>query len=513
MCYNFAKYLEGVMNERKELFFQRMEEQELALTFDDVRLRTRHSKVAAPEVDLSSRFSQNVDLKVPIVSAAMDTVTESAMAIAMAKLGGIGVIHSAMSVKQQGKEVRRVKYHLSGLIEEPIYFSQDRTLESIENECRDKNFNFRSFPILNGDGQLAGLLTGHHFKYTRDKSISHAEERMTPVSEMVIAEPKTDMHAAYELMVEREVGALVLAGADLKVAGMYIWSDVERLVEGNPNQYNLDSRGRLRVAAAVPTDPEEAIARIDAMFSYLDVAVINSAQGDSRFAVDTLIACKEKYHSTGPDIAIGNISEGESAEMLANHGTDGILAGQGPGSICTTRRETGIGMPQVSAVYDCIKGVDRSRRDVPVCADGGLKDPGDIPIALAAGASSVMMGSMLAGTKETPGEITLDETGRPVKQYRGMASPSALKDSAASRKRYDAEGVPGKPLAEGVESTKPYVGSVVDVMDLYTKALRRAMSYVGAPNVKALREEVLLRRITSSGLRESHPHDVKVVSK
>jgi IMP dehydrogenase len=500
------------MNARKELFFQRMEDQELALTFDDVRMRTRRSHVAAPDVDLTSRFTRNVELKVPIVSAAMDTVTESEMAIAMAKLGGLGVIHSGLSVKDQGKEVRRVKYHLSGLIEEPIYFSQDRTLESIEKECQERQFSFRSFPILDSDGKLSGLLTGHHFKYTRDKSITTAEDRMTPVENLVIGGPETDINQAYEIMMQREIGALVLANADLKIAGMLIWSDVERLINGNPNQYNLDAKGRLIVAAAVPTDPEEAIERIDAMWGYIDAAVINSAQGDSDFALETLIACKEKYGDR-LDIAVGNISEGESSEELANNGCDGNLTGQGPGSICTTRRETGIGMPQVTAVYDCVKGIERSGKDIPDCADGGLKEPGDIPIALAAGAESVMMGNMLAGTKETPGEITLDENGHPVKRYRGMGSESALRDNASSRKRYSTEGSVGKPLAEGVESTKPYIGSVVDVMDLYTKALRRAMSYVGAPNIKTLRNEVLLKRITSSGLRESHPHDVKVTNK
>jgi IMP dehydrogenase len=500
------------MNSRKELFFQRMDEQELALTFDDVRMRTRQSHVAAPDVDLSSRFTKNVDLKVPIVSAAMDTVTESDMAIAMAKLGGIGVIHSGLDIKNQGKEVRRVKYHLSGLIEEPITFSEDRTLESIENECRKKNFSFRSFPLLNSDGKLSGILTGHHFKYTRDKSVTEARQRMTPVEEMVIAQPETDINEAYEIMMSREIGALVLANANREVAGMLIWSDVERIINGYPNQYNHDSKGRLRVAAAVPTDPEEAIERIDAMLGYIDAAVINSAQGDSDFALKTLKATKEKFNGQ-LDIAIGNVSEGDSSEELANNGSDGNLVGQGPGSICTTRRETGIGMPQVTAVYDCVKGVERSGRDIPVIADGGLKEPGDIPIAIASGAESVMMGNMLAGTKETPGEITLDEKGHPVKSYRGMGSESALRENASSRKRYSTERTIGKPLAEGVDSTKPYVGSVVDVMDLYVKALRRAMSYVGAPDISTLREEVLIKRITGSGLRESHPHDVKVISK
>jgi IMP dehydrogenase len=500
------------MNSRKELFFQRMEEQELALTFDDVRMRTRRSHVAAPDVDLSSRFTKNVDLKVPIVSAAMDTVTESEMAIAMAKLGGIGVIHSGLDIKSQGKEVRRVKYHLSGLIEEPIAFSQNRTLESIENECRDRNFTFRSFPILDGEGRLAGLITGHHFKYTKDKSTTQAGDRMTPVEDLVIAEPETDINKAHEIMMQREIGALVLANANRELSGMLIWSDVERVINGNPDQYNLDAKGRLRVAAAVPTDPEEAIERIDAMWGYIDVALINSAQGDSDFALQTLIATKEKYGDR-LDIAIGNISEGESAYELANYGADGILGGQGPGSICTTRRETGIGMPQVTATYDLVKGVEKSFKDVPICVDGGLRDPGDIPIAIASGGESTMVANMVSGTKETPGEITLDENGRPVKLLRGMGSPSALRDNASSRKRYSTEGTQGKPLAEGVESYVPYRGSVVDVVDLYVKALRRAMSYVGALNIATLRNEVLLRRITNSGLRESHPHDVKIINK
>jgi IMP dehydrogenase len=495
----------------KEAFFQDMAEQGLALTFDDVRLRTSSGRDAPPpeSVDVSSRFSRNVELKVPFVSAAMDTVTTADMAIAMAKLGGIGVIHAGLSIEGQKNEVRRVKYHLSGLIEKPVGFEQTRSLESILNECAERKLDFRTFPIIDSDHRFAGLLTQNDFDFSEDLSLT-ASEVMTPASEVTTAPGIIPVEEAYNLMVKNKKKTLPLLDEQEKIAGLYVFSDVSRIVRGDAAQYNVDSRGRLRVAAAVPTG-REAVERVEEMMGatgqFLDVVVIDTADGDSYYAFKTLEMIKNEFPDL--DVVIGNISEGESAKELAEAGADGIKVGQGPGSICTTRIETGIGMPQVTAVYESVRAVEKY--GVPICADGGIRNHGDISFAIAAGAHSVMMGSVLAGTKETPGEIIVLDSGARVKVYRGMGSPSAMRDSAASRKRYDENGI-GESLAEGVESHVPYKGSVVEIVDLCVKALRKSMKYVKAPDIESHRQNTRFRRITNAGLNESHPHDVKVIT-
>lgn len=501
----------------KERFFQTMEDQGLALTFDDVRLRTRRSLVSPQEVDVASTFSPNVELKVPIVSAAMDTVTESEMAISMAKLGGLGVIHAGLSIENQRKEARRVKLHLNGLIEQPISLAQDRSVESVLNECEERKFDFRTFPIVDSEKKLVGMLTKNDFDFCEDNSES-VGKIMTPIAEITSAPAGTDIETAYEIMEETKKKTLPLIKEDGTVGGLYVLSDVLRIVRDNPESYNLDGNGRLKVAAAVPTDPEEALERIKAMESYIDVVVIDTAQGDSMYAFDTLEKIIDKMCDTTKqakegfadlDIVVGNVSDGESARMLAEEGADGIKVGQGPGSICTTRPETGIGTPQVTAVYECAQAT-KEFGDVSICADGGLVYPGDVSIAIAAGADSVMLGGMLSGAKETPGEV-ITRDGKLMKMYRGMGSPSALRDSAASRQRYSTGNV-GKPLAEGVEKYVSYRGPVADSMDHYVKALRKSMSYVGAPDIKTHREETRFWRITNAGLNESHPHDIKGVN-
>lgn len=492
----------------KQEFFEAMDAQGIALTYDDVRLRTAPSEVAPNEVDLTSRFSTNVELKVPMVSAAMDTVTESSMAIAMAKLGGLGIVHAGLSVEEQRTKVRRVKLHLNGLIEKPVTARNNQTLAEVLEDCERRRFDFRTFPVVDENDRMIGILTQSDFDFSEDLHADTAGKVMKPLHEVITAQAGLELPGAYEVMKGTKKKMLPLLDSDGKIAGMYILSDVLRIARDNPRQYNLDENGQLRVGAAVPTDPDEAVERINAMDGYIDVAVIDTAQGDSKYARATLKRLKEEF--TDIDIVIGNISEGVSARMLAELGADGIKVGQGPGSICTTRIETGIGCPQVTAVYECVRAIREAGLVVPVCADGGINNAGDIPIAIAAGAHSVMMGSKLAGTKEAPGETELID-GQLVKLYRGMGSPSALRDSAASRKRYSISGA-GKPLAEGVESYIPFKGSVVEPMDHYIKGLRKSMSYVGATNIEAHRLNTGLRRITNAGVRESHPHDVRVIS-
>jgi IMP dehydrogenase len=495
------------MSLEKDVFFSVMAESGLALTFDDVRLDAGRSHVGARDVDTRSRFSKNVSLRTPIASAAMDTVTTASMAIAMAKLGGIGVIHAGLSPERQRDEVRKVKLALNGRIDKPITVNMNDTLDDVLAMCRLRDFDFRTFPVLDTEGKFVGLLTQNDFDFARGKSTLTVKDVMTPSTKVNTAGKETDVSQAYELMRRLKKKTLPLIDKDKTVQGMYVLSDVLRSVHGNPQQYNLDEAGRLRVAAAVPTD-SGALERIRLMSNHLDVVVIDTAQGDSDFAFETLIQIKKEFPQL--DVVVGNISNAESARELAQAGADGIKVGQGPGSICTTRIETGIGCPQVTAVYECAEAVKEF--DIPVCADGGITNPGDISIAIAAGASSVMMGSKLAGTKETPGEIITNDQGQLVKLYRGMGSPSAMEDSEASRKRYGTDGTKGVPLSEGVESYIPYRGSVVEMMDHYIKALRKSMSYVGSPDIETHRTNTRFIRITGAGYRESRPHDVAVIT-
>ncbi len=495
------------MSLSREAFFQSMEQQGLALTFDDVRLETGRSHVATSEVDTSSKFSRGLELAVPLVSAAMDTVTTSDMAIAMAKLGGLGVLHAGLSPEQQGKEARRVKHELNGLIHKPITVQESSTLGEVLELCDRRKFNFRTFPVTNDRDQFVGLLTQNDFDFSLGENDARIKEVMTPAFEVVTGTPGISVQEAFGLMKENKKKTLPLVDKDGHVKGMYVLSDVVRLLSGNPEQYNLDDQGRLVVAAAVPTD-EGALERIEAMNGYVDAIVIDSAQGDSDFAFSTLRLIKNSHPKL--EVVVGNISNGDSAKMLVDAGADGIKVGQGPGSICTTRIETGIGTPQVTAVYECVKAIQGS--GVPVCADGGIVNRGDVPIAIAAGASSVMMGSQLAGTKEAPGEV-VTVSGQMVKKYRGMGSASAMKDSEASRKRYGTDGSKGTPLPEGVESYVPYKGPVDEVVDLIVKALRKSMSYVGSKDIEAHRTQTRFYRVTNAGMSESRPHDVTVIQK
>lgn len=487
----------------KTQFFRHLNDQGLALTYDDVRMRPAASKVTAGEVNIKSRFSRNVELKVPLVSAAMDTVTESAMAIALAKRGGIGVIHSALSIEKQKEEVRRVKLHLNALVEHPISVIQSQKISEVLSMCADKKFEFRTFPVLDKNDKFVGLITQNDFDFAGPKDL--IKDVMTPKNEVIMATAGTTIFKAHSLMKKNKKKTLPLINKDGTVAGLYVFSDVNRVTNSDFELYNLDKNGHLRVAAAVPTD-DEALERVEAMKEYLDVVVIDTAQGDSRFAFETLKKLKKAYPKI--DVVVGNVSSGESARLLAEAGADGIKVGQGPGSICTTRIETGIGVPQVTAVYECARAVEKF--NVPVCADGGITNPGDVPVAIAAGADCVMMGSKFAGTTETPGEIITLQSGARVKLFRGMGSPSAIRDNSSSRKRYGDD--PSTiPLAEGVESYVPDRGPVSEVIDHYVKALRKGMAYVGAKDFKDHHKNTNFVRITGSGLRESHPHDVDVI--
>jgi IMP dehydrogenase len=484
----------------KDAFFEKIEKLGEALTFDDVRLRSGYSEVMPDDVNLESKFTKNVPLKIPIVSAAMDTVTEHEMAIGMAKLGGIGVLHKNLDPERQAKEVAKVKFHLNGFIEKPIFVSEDDTIGDIFRRREDKGYTFHTFPVVNLSGKVIGIISKNDFDFCSDLSLT-AKEIMTKC--VITAKAGIGLKEAYDMMRQAKKKSLPLVNVKGELAGMYTFNDVNRIVSKSQHNYNVDASGQLRVAAAVGVNDFDRAKILIA--NNVDALVIDTAHGDTASVIKTLKEMKKKFDI---DVAVGNISEPDSARRLLEAGADGIKVGQGPGSICTTRIIAGIGSPQVSAIYKCARVADEF--NVPVCADGGLKHSGDIPIAIGAGANSVMMGGMLAGTKEAPGEVIFVD-GRQWKAYRGMGSIGAMETNKGSRERYG-QIATGKNelIAEGVEGMKPYKGDLEAVLFQYVGGLKRGMGYVGAAHINELRDKADFLKITPAGRAESHPHDIHI---
>jgi IMP dehydrogenase len=470
---------------------------DVALTFDDVLLAPRHSFVHPKEVITASRFTRGITLNVPLVSAAMDTVTESEMAIAMARAGGIGVIHKNMSIDRHAAEVDRVKRSESGMILNPIRLSPDATLrEAVALMAR---FKISGLPIVDADGRLVGILTNRDLQFERrlDRPIRDA---MTSAG-LVTAPLGTDLDAAERLMGEHRIEKLPVVDEAGFLKGLITVKDIHKRRQ-YPNA-NKDQHGRLRVAAALGAGGDyldRARALVDAG---VDVLVIDTAHGHS----DGVLRATDAVRQAFPDVqlVVGNVASREGAACLVERGVDAVKVGVGPGSICTTRVVTGVGVPQLTAVFDAVEGAG----DIPVIADGGIKYSGDIVKALAAGASSVMMGSMLAGTEESPGESFLLE-GRRFKMIRGMGSLSAMQDGSADRYFQEGEMSARKLVPEGIEGRVPYKGPVGDVLFQMVGGLRSGMGYVGCASIDALRTDSQFVRITAAGLRESHPHDVTI---
>jgi len=488
-----------------DAFFQKMEADGMALAFKDVRLKSGYSQVLPPEVSVRTQFSRKVTLNSPVVSAAMDTVTESTMAIAMAKAGGIGVIHRKFATPaQQAEEVERVKLYLNAIISKPICVYEDDTIETIESLREEKMYSFQSFPVLNRQGRLIGLLTRNDFDLCQNVCLP-AREAMT--QKLITAPVGTTLVQAYALMIKEKKKVLPITDTEGKVTGMYIFSDVKRVMEGNSQSYNIDSAGHLRVAAAIGTG-DSALGRATLLANAsVDVIVIDTAHGDSKPVFETLKEIKRAFPDI--DVVVGNVSEGASAKRLVDAGADGIKVGQGSGSICTTRMVAGIGCPQVTAIYNCAKAIQDS--GVPVCADGGIEYSGDITVAIGAGAHSVMLGNLLAGTEETPGEIiTIDDMR--YKHYRGMGSLGVMIESRESRNRYGQTNLgKDKLVPEGVEGAVPCKGPVEKSLYQYVGGLRSGMGYVGARTIEELQEKADFYRISSAGLAESHPHNIRIV--
>ncbi len=484
-------------------FFGKMDKLGLALSYGDVRLKTQHSDIVPADAVLKTRFSKNVTLNCPLISSPMDTVTEHRMAIAMAKQGGIGIIHRSLSPKEQAREVGKVKFHLNGLIKKPITVDTAMTISDVEKIIQSKHYNFQSFPVINKNDKLLGILTGTDFDFCIDQQKTVSEIMSKKI---VTAQGEISIENAFKFMQENRKKTLPLIDKNGKLIGLYIFSDVKRIMTDGSAVYNLDRNGNLRVGAAVGTG-EDTLERVELLTKKkVDVIVIDTAHGDSKKVLDTLKKLKKRYSKL--DVVVGNVSEAESAKKLSKAGADGIKVGQGPGSICTTRVIAGIGCPQATAVYNCAKALRSS--NVPLCADGGIKYSGDITIALGAGADSVMLGNLLAGTEESPGETIMTPNG-PVKRYRGMGSLGAMEESQASRERYgQTKNEQQKLVPEGVEGIIPFRGKVGDTIDQLLGGLRSGMGYIGAKNIQQLKENADFYRISGSGLNESHPHDIKI---
>ena len=469
---------------------------DVALTFDDVLLSPRRSTVHPKDVSTASRFTREITLNVPFASAAMDTVTESEMAMAMARAGGIGVIHKNMSIDRQAAEVDRVKRSESGMIMNPITLTPEATLR--EAVALMSRFKISGVPVVDRDGKLVGIITNRDLQFERnlDQLLSNA---MTSQG-LVTAPVGTTLEEAERILGKNRIEKLPVVDEAGMLRGLITVKDIHKRREF-PNA-NKDQHGRLRVAAAIGAVNymDRARALVDAG---VDVLIIDTAHGHSEGVLESAAAVREAFPQI--QLVAGNIATRAGAAALVERGVDAVKVGVGPGSICTTRVVTGVGVPQLTAIFDAVAGAG----DVPVIADGGIKYSGDIVKALAAGASSVMMGSMLAGTEESPGESILLE-GRRFKTIRGMGSLAAMQDGSADRYFQEGELSPRKLVPEGIEGRVPYKGPASDVIFQMVGGLRSGMGYVGCGSIDELRTQAEFLRITAAGLRESHPHDVTI---
>ncbi len=469
----------------------------LALTFDDVLLVPRHSTVHPRQVSVKTRLTRTITLNIPLVSAAMDTVTEAEMAIAMARYGGIGVVHKNMSIEKQAAEIDRVKRSESGMILNPITLTADRPLREAASAMA--RFRISGVPIVDEAGRLVGIITNRDLQFERNLD-QPIREVMTK-DKLITAPVGTGLDEAERILAKHRIEKLPVVDSAGLLKGLITVKDIFKRKQFPDS--NKDQHGRLRVAAAVGGTPEAKIRAKALLDAGADAIIIDSAHGHSEGVLQTVSLLREAF----PDAQLiaGNVATESAARELVRRGVDAVKVGVGPGSICTTRVVTGVGVPQVTAIMDAVRGAG----DVPVIADGGIKYSGDLVKALASGASSVMMGSMLAGTDESPGESILAE-GRRFKSIRGMGSLAAMQEGSADRYFQEGELSSSKMVPEGIEGRVPYRGPVGDVLFQMVGGLRSGMGYCGVASVDALGREVEMVQITSAGLRESHPHDVHI---
>jgi len=465
------------------------------ITFDDVLLVPQKSDFVPSQADTSTRLTNNVTINIPIVSAAMDTVTESALAIALAQEGGVGIIHKNLSVEAQRREVTKVKRSEHGVILDPVTLTPDEPVSSALQLMSEQNVS--GIPIVKGK-KLVGILTRRDLKFLKDYEV--AVSAVMTKTNLVTGPEGTTLEQAKEILQEHKVEKLLLVNKEGELAGLITMRDIDRV-----QQYPLaarDKRGRLRVGAAVGVHDYERIAALIA--ADVDIIVVDTAHGHSQNVIDTVKKIKAKHDI---DVIAGNIATAEAAEDLIAAGADAVKVGIGPGAICTTRIISGVGVPQISAIFNCAKAA--RKRNVPVIADGGIRQSGDITKAIAAGASSVMIGSLFAGLKESPGQLVIYK-GRQFKEYRGMGSLGAMVKGSAERYGQSSTTKTGKLVPEGVEGRVPYRGTLGDFLYQLVGGLRAGMGYCGAKNINELMTKSRFVRISAASVAESHPHDIQI---
>ena len=488
------------MNPHTQAFMEQFKFE--GLTFDDISLVTQYADFLPDATSVESRFTSRIALNMPFVSAAMDTVTEAPMAIAMAMLGGIGVIHKNLAPEAQADQVKQVKHHLNGLIHSPVTFRTGQTIAEILAIRAEKNYTFSGFPILDADNRVVGVLTSKDIAYAEDVN-AKVEVMMT--DHVITAPEGTTLEEAYRIMRHHKKGKLPLVDKAGRLAGLYSFTDVHNLVENNLPMANRDAQYRLRAAAAVSGGADYA--RVEMLAdANVDVVVVDSAHGHTKGVMDMVKWIARHYPNI--DIVAGNVATGEGAVALRDCGAHAVKVGIGPGSICTTRVVCGVGIPQITAVWNAYQALQGS---VPVISDGGIRHSGDVPKALLAGAESVMLGSVLAATDESPGEKIIHE-GRHYVVYRGMGSLAAMVSGKGSRERYSqADTATDELVPQGIEGIVPYAGSVKKVMVQFTGGLRSSLGYCGARDIPTLRETGKIVRVSDAGVREAHPHDIKIM--
>ncbi len=469
------------------------------LTYDDVLLVPAFSEVLPREVSITSKFTRNIPINVPIVSAAMDTVTESRMAIAMAREGGIGVLHKNMTIEQQALKVRKVKRAESGMIIDPVTLPISATVKDAKASMKEHSIG--GIPIVDEEGKLLGIVTNRDLRFEKNNNRPIAE--VMTADNLVTVSEGTSLDDAEDILQENKIEKLPVVNKDEKLVGLITFRDITKLTQ--KPMANKDSYGRLRVAAAVGVTAD-AVDRVEALVNAgVDAVIIDTAHGHTKGVVHVLKEVKKKFKDL--EVVVGNIATAEAARYLVEAGADAVKVGIGPGSICTTRVVAGVGVPQFSAVLEvaaAIKGTG-----VPVIADGGIRYTGDIPKAIAAGADCVMLGSLLAGTKESPGETIIYE-GRKFKSYRGMGSVEAMQKGSKDRYFQDVEDDIKKLVPEGIVGRVPYKGDLEESIHQFVGGLKAGMGYCGAKDVETLKENGRFVKITAAGVHESHPHDVTI---
>ncbi len=468
------------------------------LTYDDVLLLPAYSEILPRDVNTSTLLTRNIRLNVPLVSAAMDTVTEAQLAIAMAQAGGLGMLHKNMSIDLQAAEVRKVKRSESGMIQDPVTVHEASTVGDAVKIMRE--YKIGGIPVVDENNKLKGIITNRDLRFQKD--LSKPVAGVMTSTDLITAPAGTSLQQAEEILQEHKIEKLPVVDTDGTLIGLITFKDIQKF-RNNPNACK-DEHGRLRVGAAVGVTAD-TMERVEALVNAgVDVIAIDTAHGHSKGVIDKLKEVKAKYPNL--QVIAGNVATGEGAKALADAGADAVKVGIGPGSICTTRIIAGVGVPQLYAVYECAKALQGT--GVPVIADGGIKHTGDIAKAIAAGASTIMAGSLFAGVEESPGESIIYE-GRRFKSYRGMGSIEAMEQGSKDRYFQDVEDDIKKLVPEGIVGRVPYKGTLAEVIYQFVGGLRASMGYCGAKDIETLQKAKFVR-ITASGIRESHPHDITI---